>query len=203
VYRVDGRTVAVKDYSARPWAIRHLVGRALTRRECAAYAAADRLSGLPRFLGRLGPFSMATEWVDGRQLSEFPDSSVDAGRLDRLHAIVTSLHERGVALTDLNHRDILLGDDDQVWILDLAMAWRRGSSRRGPRARIFEHFRSADLFALSRLRDRFCPGRRGDAAETSDAGAVRWHRRARRLKWMWDRLRGAERLPPVNDHWRW
>ncbi len=202
VYDLAPGRLAVKDYSARPWWIKNTLGRWLIRREASNYAAAGALAGLPRFAGRLGPHTLAVEWVAGRPLAAFSDGSVPAARFDALLAIVRALHDRGIAHADLNHRDVLLGDDGSVHVVDLASAWRLGR-RPGPlRRRVFERLRAADLFAVARLRARFAGEELAAVLATADPAALAWHRRMRRIKWSWDRLRGAERLPPIHDHWR-
>jgi hypothetical protein len=200
VCRSEDRLVAVKSYAGRPLWQRHTLGRLLVRREAAAYLRAARAPGLPRFLGRIDAFSLATEWIEARRLADCGDGTVAPERFDRLDAIVAGLHERGVALGDLGHRDVLLAADGSVWIVDLAAAWRTG--RGFLRRRLFERFCAADRFALARLRARFAGGSVAAAVAAADPRTVAWHRRARRVKWIWDRLRGAPRLPPIHDHWR-
>ena len=202
VYEAGKRRFAVKDYAPRPWWIRHTVGRFLIRRETRAYRASRGIRGLPRFLGRLGPFALATEYVEARTLAEFDDGTVEPARFDALQRIVLALHDRGLALADLNHRDVLLTASGEVYVIDLAAAWIAGV-RPGPvRRRLFEHLRNTDLFSLARLRARFTGEDRDEVLRRADPRVVRLHRIARRLKWRWDRLRGADRLPPVDDHWR-
>jgi hypothetical protein len=202
VYRGKAGPIAVKDYAPRPWWIRQTIGRLLVRREARAYRAAAGARGLPGFLGRLGPWALATEFVEARTLAEFEDGSVDPAIFDELQEHLAGLHQRGIALADLNHRDVLLTDTGEVFIVDLATAWLLGR-RPGPlRRRLFEHFRRADLFSLARLRCRFTGEDRDAALRAADPRTVRLHRIARRIKWRWDRLRGAERVPPVDDHWR-
>ena len=202
IYGSTDGMIAVKDYSARPWIIRHTLGRWLVRRECRAYAATAGAPGLPRFLGRPGPLALALEWIDARTLSEFPDAGVEPACFERLGRIIDELHRRGVALGDLSHRDVLVADDGAVWVVDLAAAWVLGRRPGALRRRLFAHFREADRFALARLRARFTGGDREAAVRGADPKVRAWHRRARRVKWVWDRLRGAPRIPPVDDHWR-
>ncbi len=202
VYRRAEGDLALKSYSARPWPIRNTLGRLLIRREARAYAAVAGLAGLPRFLGRVGPFALAVEWIDAPPLSEFADGTVEPQRFDRLETILAGLHRRGVALVDLNYRDLLIDADGSVHIVDLAMACVLGKRPGRVRRRLFDHFCAADRFALARLRARFAGEDPAAAIEAADPRVLTWHRRARRLKWRWDRLRGANRLPPVDDHWR-
>lgn len=194
--------LAVKDYSPRPWWIRQTLGRFLVRREATAYGTVGDVPGLARFAGRLGPFTLATEWIEARPLATFADGSVPPARFDRLREIVETLHARGLALADLNHRDVLLAEDGSVHVIDLAASWRLGPRPGRLRRALFERFRGADLFALARLRARFTGTKMSDVIGATSPVVLAWHRRARRLKWRWDRLRGIERLPPVEDHWR-
>ena len=75
VYRLHGTEIAVKDYGARPWLVRQTIGRLLIRRESAAYLAAGPVEGLPPFHGRLGPFALATGWLDARPLADVEPQS--------------------------------------------------------------------------------------------------------------------------------
>jgi len=202
VYRRAEGDLALKSYSDCPWPIRNTLGRLLIRREARAYTAVAGLTGLPRFLGRVGPFALAVEWIDARPLSEFADGDVEPERFDKLERILAELHGRGVALVDLHYRDLLIAADSSVHIVDLAMAYVLGKRPGRVRRRLFDHFRAADRFALARLRARFTGEDPAAAIEAADPRVLTWHRRARRIKWRWDRLRGATRLPPVDDHWR-
>ena len=193
VYRSAGGEIAVKDYGPRSFLMRQLLGRYLIRREAAAYRAAAGIPGLPRFVGRIGAYALATEWVRARPLSEFGPEPPDPACFDRAGAIVQELHRRGIALTDLHHRDLLVADDGGVYIVDLAMAWVLGDRPGRWRRRLFERLREQDCVALARMRARFT-GRDPDAAVAEIGGrAATWHRRGRRLKWMLDRLRGRGR----------
>ena len=200
VYRAPDGLIAVKDYSSRPWIVRQIIGRTMIRRETRAYTHLNGMLGLPVFRGRLGPYSLATQWIDGHPLSDHEDGSVSPAIFDELQRIIERLHERGVALADLSHRDVLLCRDGSVYVLDLAMACIAG--KRGLRDRMFDRFRSGDLFAVARLRARFTGEDPAAVIAAADPRVLAWHRRGRRIKWYWDKLRGARRLPPADDHWR-
>jgi hypothetical protein len=202
VYRSPGGDFAVKDYASRSLLVRNTLGRWLVGRECRAYAAAAGTPGLPGFRGRQGPFALAVDWIDAPPLAESTEGTVPPHRFERLRKIVDGLHDRGVALTDLNYRDVLLAADGSVHVIDLAAAWLLGDRPGRLRRRLFRHFRHADRFAVARLRARFVGESASAAVAEADPEVLAWHQRARRIKWIWDRLRGAPRIPPVDDHWR-
>lgn len=194
VYRIGDTEVAVKDYRARPFFIRNTLGRRLIRREAAAFRAAEGLPGLPRFLGRLGPFTLATEWLHATPLSALRGSRVEGSCFDRLETILRQLHARGIAHADLHHRDVLVDERGGVHVVDLASACLlRGAGIPGLRRAVFDRLRDQDLVALGRMRARFTGGDEDQAVRAVGARAAAWYRRGRRLKGWWDRLRGRRR----------
>jgi hypothetical protein len=192
-YDLDGERVAVKTYAPRGALVRNSLGRWLIRREAEAYKAGEGVEALPEFLGRLGPYALATRWVDARPLRERTGARLDDALFDRLGAVLDELHGRGVALADLHHRDVLLGADDALYIVDLATAWVLGRQPGPIRRRLFERFCESDRVNLARMRARFT-GADVDAAVASvSPEAAAWHRRGRRVKNAWDRFRGRSR----------
>lgn len=193
VYRWGTVDVALKDYRRRGFLVRHTLGRWLVRRETAAFRAAGDVGGLPRFLGRVGAFALATEWLEATPLAAWPVEALRREWPDRLQAIVEQLHARGVALGDLHHRDVLITPDQDVYVIDLATALVRGE-RPGPiRRALFERWREQDLVAMARLRARFTGGDVVAAPASVGPGAAAWHRRGRRIKSLLDRLRRRHR----------
>ncbi len=101
-----------------------------------------------------------------------------------------SLHERGIALADLHHRDVLVAEDGSIFIVDLAMAWLAGEGAGRVRRAVFRKLVRLDRIAVTRMRARWT-GRDPDAAAAAvDPGGAAWHARVRRFKDLWDRLRG-------------
>ena len=188
VYRHDGIDIAVKDYTARPWLIRNILGRWSIRRETAAYEAAGDIAGLPEFLGRLGPYTLAVRWIEARQL-KLLGGTVDSRAFDRVGEILEALHARGVAIADLHHRNVLFDRNGEPFLVDLATAWIAGAGAGRFRRTIFVRFREADRVALARLRAR-AAGRDPDAAVAEIGGsAATWYRRARRVRRWYNWLR--------------
>jgi len=182
VYRLDEAEIAVKDYAPRPWWVRHTLGRWLTGREAAAYRAARGVHGVPEFLGRLGPWTLATRWVDALPLAELQADRPDPDWYDGLAALVARLHDRGIALADLHHRDVLVGHDGEPWIVDLAMASVLAPGAGRLRRHWHERLKDLDRIAVARMRAR-AEGRDPDLAVERIGGAsAAWYRRGRRLK---------------------
>lgn len=192
-YEIDVLRVAVKTYQPRNTIARNSLGRWLIRREASAFRAVAGMEAVPEFLGRIGPFAIATRWVDAVPLKAHTGGRLDDEIFDRLARIVSQFHDRGVALADLHHRDVLLADDGSLFVLDLATAWVVGD-RPGPLGRyLFERFCESDRVNLARMRARFTGGDPAEAVASVSPAAAAWHRRGRKAKAVLDRLRGKGR----------
>jgi len=190
VYRIDGVDVALKDYADRPFVIRQTLGRLQVRWESAAYRAAHGIDGLPRFRGRVDAFALATEWIDGIPLSSMRPGEVDPACFVDLGRVLAALHSNGIALSDLHHRDVLLGRDGSVWVLDLATAWTLGRRPGRLRRHLFGRLCELDRLALARMRARFGGGDPERAVSEFGGPVAAWHRRGRKVKHWLNLLRG-------------
>ena len=190
LYCVGGRRIAVKDYGARPFFARHTIGRVLVGRECRAYERAGPAPGLAPFLGRVGPCTLATGWIESVPLADLPVGAASPELFDRLDAVIADLHLRGVAISDLHHRDVLVTAAGAVFVVDLAAAYVLGPRPSAFRRRVFERFRAQDRLAATRMRARFTGASEHEALATMDPAAVRLWGAGRRIKAFWDRLRG-------------
>lgn len=193
-FEVGDLRVAIKTYGPRGPLIRATLGRWLTAREAAAFEGARGADGLPTFLGRLRPYALATVWVDAEPLKSRIGEQIGPAVFDRLEAIVDDLHGRGVALGDLHHRDVLVGEAGSLWVVDLATAFVLGSRPGRLRNAIFQRLCGLDRVNLARMRARFTGGDEAEAVAAVGASAAAWHRRGRRLKAVLDRLRGRGRF---------
>ncbi|HEX4824970.1 MAG TPA: hypothetical protein VFV19_11730 [Candidatus Polarisedimenticolaceae bacterium] len=192
VYRLaSGETIALKDFGTRPLLVRQTLGRMFVRRECRAYSAAAGAPGLVPFLGRRGPFALATAWVEAAPLSSFPEA--EDAVFDRLDTILSGLHARGVAIADLHHRDVLVSPEGEVHVVDLAAAYVLGESPGPIRRSLFARFAAQDRLAAARMRARFTGRPEHEALAGVDPGAVRLWGIGRRIKGAWDVIRGRSR----------
>jgi len=187
-YELDGMAVALKDYRGRPAWVRATIGRYLIARESRGYLGAGDLEGLPRFLGRLGPVTLATEWVDAIPLARFTagqESSPSNEIFRRLDRILDRLHQHKVALGDLHHRDVLISPRGEVHVVDLAMAYRyrdRPVLLRPFRRWLFGHLCRLDRIAAARMEARFTGGNMDEAVEKAGGRTSGLYRTGRKLK---------------------
>ena len=188
-YRLDGQGIALKTYAARGVISKWLVGRRMIRHEAEAYKVARNVSGLPKFLGCLGSTALATEWILAPSLAEKQGAEVSAEVFDRIDAIVSALHQQGVAMADLHRGDILVGESGEVYLIDLAASWLLGKRPSRWRRRIFVHMCNLDRIAIARIRAQWTGGDVDAAVWDVGGPTAKWHARGRRLKRVWNRIR--------------
>jgi hypothetical protein len=190
LYRLDEAAIAVKDYAARPFLFRNILGRYLIRREARIYSAASGLPGIARFHGRLGPYSLATDWIEGKPLVELLTKGTPEGCFARLREIVSALHQHGIALADLHLGDVLVGAEGEVHVIDLATAMLLGERPSRVRRGLFARLCDQDRVAVARMEARFRGEDIDEAVDAVGERAASWHRRGRRVKSMLRRLKG-------------
>jgi hypothetical protein len=186
-----GNRVAVKDYRPRSFLVRNTIGRFLIRRETRAYLSAQAngpVEGLAPFLGRPGPFTLATAWLDAVPLAVAASGSrgrLDPDLFDRLDQILDHLHENCFALADLHHRDVLVSAEGDVFIVDLATAYHfqnHFSLFRPMRRSLFRRLCELDRIAAARLRARFTGGDPDTVVEAAGGKTAGLYRVGRKLK---------------------
>lgn len=172
----------LKDFSAKGRLTRWL-GRFLVSRESAAYRALSGVEGVPRFLGRVDPWSFAIEFVEGERLA---DAAIPNARetLARLRALLDALHRRGVVHNDLRSRENLLVDrSGRLFVVDFAGALRLEPGG-WPYRRLFPTLKAADDAAYLRWKERLAPG----TLTAEERAAARRFARVRAL-WPFNRKR--------------
>ncbi len=170
---------------------RNTLGRWLIRREAAAFQA---VAGIACGAGFPGPDrTVCHRHSLGRRGAVEGAHRRSSGRRDLRpvwRSSSTEFHERGVALADLHHRDVLLAEDGFA----LCARSRHGVGRRGPAGSVsrylFERFCESDRVNLARMRARFTGGDPEAAVASVSPAAAAWHRRGRKVKSILNRLRG-------------
>ncbi len=127
ITRVRGRRFVIKDFGKKRFLERNLVGRTVIGRELRAYRALAGIEGLPSQFKRLSPFSIAIEYLEGRDLGGIVRGEIGPGVVRQFESIVEELHERGWVHLDLQRRSNILLVDGKVFVVDLASAIHPGS----------------------------------------------------------------------------
>lgn len=151
--RRGARAVVVKDYSRRGWFVRRFYGRPTLRREAAVYQRLAGLGGIPACFGFEGPETLILEEAPGLSLALLPLGEVKAAVFDSLDAVLTGVHERGVAIGDLHRSNVLVADDGAVHLIDFAIA-RIAPDPAHP-GWLVRHLQQLDRHAAARLRARY------------------------------------------------
>jgi predicted Ser/Thr protein kinase len=127
ITRFEGRRFVVKDYSQKGFWERNLVGRIVIGRESGAYKALSGVEGLPPRVKRLSPYSLAVEYLEGKDLGDFERGELGPEVIRQFERIVGELHKRGWVHLDLHRRTNILFVDGKVFVVDLASALHTGS----------------------------------------------------------------------------
>jgi predicted Ser/Thr protein kinase len=122
-----GQRFVVKDFGNKGFFERNLVGRMVIGRELRAYRALAGIDGLPSRFKQLTPFSIAIEYLEGRDLGGIDRGEIGPGVIRQFEVVVEELHERGWVHLDLQRRSNILLVDGKVFVVDLASAFHPGS----------------------------------------------------------------------------
>lgn len=154
----DGRSVIVKDYAPRKWIYRVGVGLYSVWREATVYQTLAGIPGVPRFLGRIDRYALATEYIPGKGAGEAQPGEVGEAFFNRLHATVDAVHGRGVALCDLrNMNNVLISERGEPYVIDFAAAIRRGARWNVVLNGLFRLFSQDDRLGVIKLKRRLAP----------------------------------------------
>jgi RIO-like serine/threonine protein kinase len=149
----NGKKVIVKDYSRRSLLIRFFYGRFTLRREAKAYARLAGVAGIPRCFGFEGKYALLFEYIPSRPLSQFRSGEVPESVFDKLDQMISSMHSRGVANTDLHRSNILLTEAGDVYMVDFVHSLTDNNPKfPGPLTRLSMQL---DLHAAAKIRARY------------------------------------------------
>lgn len=164
-YRGEG--VIVKDFSAcDPW-FAGTVGRFLAHREWRALGMLDQVHGVPKRVARPDPLVLLLEHVNGGPVLK-SGADVDWQRfLDKLQALVTAIHTRGVAHGDLRSpHNVLIDSEGDPWIVDFVSATFAPPAWNLPGKWIHRNLCAVDHSAVSKLGRRLLPEHREYRSES-------------------------------------
>jgi tRNA A-37 threonylcarbamoyl transferase component Bud32 len=121
----DSRFV-IKDFGNKGFLERNLIGRIVVGRELRAYEALAGIGGLPSQYKRLGPYAIAVEYLEGRDLGTIDRGEIGPGVMKQFEAVVEELHGRGWVHLDLQRRSNILLVQGKIFVVDLASAFHPG-----------------------------------------------------------------------------
>lgn len=123
---VRGERFVVKDFGQKGFWERNLIGRLIIRRESRAYRALAGIDGIPAWFKQLSPFSLAVEYLEGKDLGAIGRGEIGPGVLRQFEQILEDLHERGWVHLDLQRRTNILIVNGRLYVIDLASAMHPG-----------------------------------------------------------------------------
>jgi predicted Ser/Thr protein kinase len=156
ITRFRGHRFVVKDFGKKGFLERNLVGRMVIGREIRAYRVLAGIEGLPSQFKRLSPFSIAIEYLEGRDLGGIVRGEIGPGVVHQFESIVEELHERGWVHLDLQRRSNILLVDGKVFVVDLASAVHPGSLPFVGRC-LTRLLGSADRLSLIKMKSIYAP----------------------------------------------
>jgi len=149
----NGRPVVIKDFGRCSTLIKMLYGRPSLRREARAYDSLRGLPGIAESFGLEGRDRLVIEHIEGRLLGGFRRGEPGTAVFDRLDAVVSGAHARGVAFGDLHTSNVIITASGQVFLIDFANAvFARDPGRPGMLVRFFQEL---DRHAARRMRARY------------------------------------------------
>ena len=127
ITRSEGCQYVVKDYSRKGFWERNFVGRIVIGREARAYRALSGVEGLPPRVKRLSSYSLAVEYLEGKDLGGFLRGELGPDVISQFERIIDELHKRGWVHLDLHRRTNILLVNGKVYVVDLASALHTGT----------------------------------------------------------------------------
>ncbi|MCI0566935.1 MAG: hypothetical protein L0Z52_01930 [Acidobacteria bacterium] len=185
LWELDGVRLVVKDYAPRPRWVRATMGRAMVRREVRAYRLLQDLAGIPRFAGQVDSLAFAVEFVEGRDLSHFRPGEVSVEFFRKLLQLLESVHKAGVAQGDIHHRDVLVGPDDEPFLVDFSTAAFQQGPAGSWRRMIFQAACGSDRRAVLKLKHRHVPHSLTGAEHHELTHPPTWYRLGKRIRSLW------------------
>ena len=161
LYRIeegDARAV-VKDFSVNGRVFRNLIGRFLIWRERKAYRRLKGIKGVPALYGVVEGLALVLEEVQGRSIEGFDrEKRLPPQFFETLRDLLGKVHRRGLCHCDLKRAaNVLVGDDEQPYIIDWSAAILEREFRFFPASLIYKRFLLDDSHAVIKLQLRHCP----------------------------------------------
>lgn len=151
-----GQACAIfKDYARTPGWFGRLLAPILIWREASALRRLADLTGIPDILEQPDVRGLLIEYLPALP---WPQAAAPDVAYERLQALVSAMHARGVAHCDLRGgANMLVDQTGQPYIVDFVARVHRGAVWNAPWNWLFRQFVGADQAALVKLRVRHAP----------------------------------------------
>lgn len=151
--------IVIKDFSGAPALVRCTFCRFILRREIIALEKLKSLSITPRYLGKVGDYAYAMEYIEGENF-KFSKHVKNIDFLIAMRDAVNSMHDAGVVHNDLHGKNIIVSTNGQLYFIDFASAFFR-SQHDGLlgkiKNKVFDFFVLGDDSKISLLIKRYDP----------------------------------------------
>ena len=156
--RVDGNEAGLKDYTHSDTWFKRLIAPLLVYRELRSLRKLDGIDGVPRLYHVYSKHAFLIESVSGVPASQKSAGELDSDFFAKMIALISRIHERGVAHCDLRSGgNTIVTDDQEPWMVDFVASVHRGSSWNIPARWIFRQFAEADMSAVLKMKKRIAP----------------------------------------------
>ena len=155
----NGSRAVIKDFSSNGFLFRNIVGRFLIWRERRAYSKLRGLKGIPHYYRVIGGLAIVLEEISGRNLEGLEgEKRLEEDFFNDLRRLVESVHDRGLAHCDLKRSpNILIGDDNQPYIVDWSASVSEGEFKFFPLNIIYSRFLRDDFNAIIKIKLQYIP----------------------------------------------
>jgi tRNA A-37 threonylcarbamoyl transferase component Bud32 len=121
----EGRPSILKDFSMRPWLVRTLVSRRICRREIRILDKLSELEEAPMLYAAAGPHAYIMQRLNAIRMPARKTGQPSIVFWDRARQAMQKMHELGIAHGDLRLKNILIGPENEAYLIDFATAIRR------------------------------------------------------------------------------
>jgi predicted Ser/Thr protein kinase len=150
----QGKQCVLRDYSKpRPWFLRLLCRWAL-RRETQVHRLLQGVPGIPEMFEILDRDRYLIEYIEGKPLSTWRETSPGLETIRQLEVIIREMHKRRVAHGDIRNKNILIAPDGRPYLIDFSTAWWGTTWWRRP---LFRFYRMLDRQRLAISKVKFAP----------------------------------------------
>lgn len=149
--------IVIKDFSDAPCMVRCTFCRFAIKREIRALEQLQALHITPRYLGKVGDYAYAMEYIEGENF-KFNKHVSNLAFLMNMQKAVKTMHEAGVAHNDLHGKNIIITSDGKFYLIDFASAFFKPTKNGVVSAiknKMFEFFAIIDNAKISVLVKKF------------------------------------------------